>query len=717
MIDRVGQQLGNYRMVRLLGKGGFAHVYLAEHLYLKNQAAVKVLHPTVSDEERKAFQWEAQCLLGLRHPHIVRVFDYAVQDNIPFLVMEYAPHGTIRTRHPKGSRVPVAAITYYVKQVADALQYLHQQKLIHRDVKPENMLLAANQDILLSDFGIVAMSQTATFRAGQSQVGTPSYMAPEQLEGKPQAASDQYALGVVVYEWLCGERPFSGSTWSIIEQHVQAPPPALRTHLPTISPLVESVVLTALAKDPAQRFVSVQAFATALEQAHQEERRSHFAPPSQQFSSPMPSQPALPFAPPSVVLVSKPSPFFAQTAPLAEFSQLAGAMESPRQTEEMPPPDLTTQPQEPTITPKPIRRRVSRRAVALGLALTGFGLVAGLSLVEKGGIAEHLISQSASSVRAGTLSTKPSLPSNTNIPRMGTTISSYVGHNGGVPALAWSPNGKYIASAGAHDGTVQISDALTGAHVYTYSGHSGSVLTVAWSPDGQWIASGGNDQTAQVWQWQGRQRLSTHEHTGPVFTLAWSPDSQWIASAAGSDHGVQVWRATNGKTQFTYNAHSSWVNIVAYSPDGAFIASGSHDTTVQVYTANDGDAIYTYRGHTTPVASLAWSPDSKRIVSGDEQSVQAWDATTGSNRYAYSNNFNDVSGLAWSPNGRCIAAASLIGQIVQLWDVPDGSRLYTQHWDGTRVCAVAWSPDSERLAQVGMGPVLVWWVGRREKRA
>jgi serine/threonine protein kinase len=712
MIDRVGQQLGNYRMVSLLAKGGFAHVYLAEHLYLKSQAAIKVLHTTVSDDEREAFQREAQCLLRLRHPHIVRVFDYAVQDNIAFLVMEYAPHGTIRTRHPKGSRVPLATITCYVKQVADALQYLHRQKLIHRDVKPENMLLAANQDLLLSDFGIVATSQTAGFQVEQRQVGTPSYMAPEQLEGKPQAASDQYALGVVVYEWLCGERPFSGSPWSIIEQHVQVPAPALRMHLPTISPIVESVVLTALAKDPAQRFASVQAFATALEQAHQEEQQSYFVPPLQQFSSSMPSQLGRPFAPPSVVLVSRPSPFFVQTAPLAGLSQPKGAMQSPRQTEAMLLADFTTQRQEVACTPQPIQRRIPRRAVALGIALTGFGLVTGLVLVEKAGTTGRLISQSAPSLGAGTLPTKVSPTGNTNTPRMGTALSSYSGHSGGVPALAWSPDGKYIASAGMYDGTVQISDAATGAHIYTYTGHSGSVLTVAWSHDGRWIVSGGSDQTAQVWQWQGRQRLSIREHSGPVLTVAWSPDSQWIVSAAGSDHRVQVWGATSGKTQFTYDAHSSWVNIVAYSPDGAFIASGSHDTTVQVYTANDGDAIYTYRGHTTPVASLAWSPDSQRIVSGEEKAVQAWDATNGSNRYAYSSNFNGVGGLAWSPTGRCIAASSLTGQTVQLWQVPDGSPLYTQHWDGTRVCAVAWAPDGQLLAQVGMGPVLVWWTGK-----
>ncbi len=140
MTDRVGQQLGNYRLLRLLGRGGFADVYLGEHIYLKKPAALKVLHLRLDEQDAAQFLHEAQTLAGLDHPHIVRVFDFAVQDGMPFLVMDYAVGGTLRMRHPAGTRVPLERIIAYVNQVASALQYAHHQRLMHRDVKPENML-------------------------------------------------------------------------------------------------------------------------------------------------------------------------------------------------------------------------------------------------------------------------------------------------------------------------------------------------------------------------------------------------------------------------------------------------------------------------------------------------------------------------------------------------------------------------------------------------
>jgi len=140
--DRVGQQLGNYRLVRLLGRGGFAEVYLGEHLRLGTSAAVKILHTRLANEnEVESFQKEAHIIASLEHPQIVRVFDFDVINSTPFLVMSYAPGGTLRQRHPKGSILPLPTIVAYVKQVAEALQYAHDEKFIHRDVKPENILV------------------------------------------------------------------------------------------------------------------------------------------------------------------------------------------------------------------------------------------------------------------------------------------------------------------------------------------------------------------------------------------------------------------------------------------------------------------------------------------------------------------------------------------------------------------------------------------------
>ncbi len=267
MADRVGQQLGNYRLIRLLGQGNFSEVYLGEHIYLHTQAAIKVLYGQLANHDMAGFLTEARTIARLRHPHIVQVLDFGVEDTTPFLVMDYAPGGTLRKVHPKGTPLSLDTVLTYVTQVAEALQYAHQEKLIHRDVKPENMLLGRSNEVLLSDFGIAIVIQSSRQQQAQGTAGTVAYMAPEQLQGKPRPASDQYALGVIVYEWLCGDHPFHGTFAELYSQHLFVPPPPLREKAPSIPLAVEHVVLKALAKDPKERFASMQAFAAALEEA------------------------------------------------------------------------------------------------------------------------------------------------------------------------------------------------------------------------------------------------------------------------------------------------------------------------------------------------------------------------------------------------------------------------------------------------------------------
>ncbi|HET8851190.1 MAG TPA: protein kinase, partial [Ktedonobacteraceae bacterium] len=269
MTDRVDQQFGNYRLVALLGQGSFAEVYLGQHVRLTLQAAIKVLHAHLTGQEAEHFQHEAETIAALMHPAIVRILDYDIQDDVPFLVMDYAPGGSLRRRYPKGMVVPLPQIVSTVKQVAAALQYAHERKFIHRDVKPENMLVGRHKEVLLSDFGLAALAHSSASLSTHEATGTLPYMAPEQIEGHPRAASDQYALGVVVYEWLCGSRPFEGSMSEVIVQQLSMPPPPLHERVPTIPPELEQVVLRALAKDAKARFACVQDFATALEQASQ----------------------------------------------------------------------------------------------------------------------------------------------------------------------------------------------------------------------------------------------------------------------------------------------------------------------------------------------------------------------------------------------------------------------------------------------------------------
>ncbi len=267
MTNYVGQQFGNYRLLRVLGQGSFASVYLGEHLYLERLAAVKILHVRMEAKAHEAFRREARTIAHLDHPHIVRVLDFGIQDQTPYLVMEYSPNGTLRTLHPKGSRLSCEQIVHYVKQIASALDSAHRHGVIHRDVKPGNLLVNARGEVLLSDFGLAVVEHTLDTLSRSKMAGTPLYMAPEQILHRPCPASDQYALGVMVYEWLVGAPPFPGPGFAIFAQHLYQPPPSLCAYLLHLHPTVEAVMFRALTKDPAQRFACVTDFATALEDA------------------------------------------------------------------------------------------------------------------------------------------------------------------------------------------------------------------------------------------------------------------------------------------------------------------------------------------------------------------------------------------------------------------------------------------------------------------
>src|SRR5438034_4240121 len=158
MMERVEQQLGNYRLKQLLGKGAFADVYFGEHLYLNTPAAVKVLHSGLDSIKLADFLTEARHVSHLVHPHIIRVFDFGLESNVPFLVMDYAPNGNLRQKHPSGITVPLPTIVTYIMALASALQYAHDQHIVHRDLKPENVLLGPRHEVLLCDFGLALLT-------------------------------------------------------------------------------------------------------------------------------------------------------------------------------------------------------------------------------------------------------------------------------------------------------------------------------------------------------------------------------------------------------------------------------------------------------------------------------------------------------------------------------------------------------------------------------
>jgi len=307
--------------------------------------------------------------------------------------------------------------------------------------------------------------------------------------------------------------------------------------------------------------------------------------------------------------------------------------------------------------------------------------------------------------------------------QLGGTIYTYHGHSDRVRAVAWSPDGSCIASAGA-DQTLQIWDISTGNHICTCLGHADAVSALAWSPDGRRIASASNDKTVQVWDADNGQKIFAYtSHSDWVNAVGWSPDGKRIASA-GIDKTVHIWDATTGRHIYTYRGHSDWVRAVAWSPDGSHIASASDDQAVHVWDAERPPgmlqlrnplAVNAYRGHSDRVNAVAWSPDGKRIASAShDQTVQLWDATRNL-IYTYRGHSSAVFALAWSPDGKHIASGSGDGNkdgmdnCVRLWDTTTGDTIYIYHGERDAVHTVAWSPDGTRLVSASRGSTVQVW--------
>ncbi len=273
----VGKTLGKYRIVEHLGSGGMAEVYKAYQPGLDRYVAIKVLHSFLADEENflTRFQREARVVATLRHPNIVQVydFDFDAEDNAYYMVMEFIEGPSLKVcleeTVQEDQRLPPEEAIRIAIAVANALDYAHQRGMVHRDVKPANIMFTQDGQVILTDFGIAKIVDVAGLTASGAMVGTPAYMAPEQGMGQAgDERTDVYSLGVVLYQLVTGRLPFDADTpLGIIFKHISDPLPLPTALNPGLPPGIEAVIVRALAKDPDNRYQTAKGFAADLERA------------------------------------------------------------------------------------------------------------------------------------------------------------------------------------------------------------------------------------------------------------------------------------------------------------------------------------------------------------------------------------------------------------------------------------------------------------------